>query len=194
MTNEIIDFWSGDFGNKYTLRNRVDWVGRVPFWESIINKTNARSVLEYGCNAGWNLSAIRSVFPDTGLCGVEINVLAAKQARACNIDVHCSLPDSLYSYELVFTAGVLIHVPPQDLTETMENLINVSCDYVLAVEYAADAEEMVVYRGHKNKLWKRNYGKLYEELGLAMVAEGNAGAGFDKCNYWLLKKHDISTL
>ena len=56
--------WSEDFGDAYTARNRVDWIGRKPFWKKILDITGARSVFEFGCNASWNLSAIRRVYPD----------------------------------------------------------------------------------------------------------------------------------
>ena len=52
------DFWSGEFGEEYLKRNRVDWRKRIPFWKDVIDMTGARSVFELGCNAGWNLSAI----------------------------------------------------------------------------------------------------------------------------------------
>ena len=47
-----IQFWSGEFGNQYTARNRVNWQERVPFWEQIIDRTSAKTFLDVGCNAG----------------------------------------------------------------------------------------------------------------------------------------------
>jgi pseudaminic acid biosynthesis-associated methylase len=178
------EFWKGEFGDDYTKRNRVDWRARIPFWEGIIHYTGARSVLEFGCNAGWNLSAIQRAFPHTGLRGVEINYNALHQASSAGLIVY----DNIYGEsELVFTAGVLIHIPPEQLRDTMQKLIDASCDYVLAVEYAADEETEVEYRGHKERLWKRPYGKLYEQMGLIYVWRGKA-EGFDNCDFWLMRK------
>jgi hypothetical protein len=62
--------------------------------------------------------------------------------------------------------------------------------HVLAIEYDAAAEEEVVYRGERGLLWKRNYGKLYEELGCRELMSGylKAEDGFDNCTWWLMEK------
>jgi hypothetical protein len=85
------------------------------------------------------------------------------------------------------TSGVLIHVAPDALEVTMRAIIDVSARYVLAIEYDSDEEEEVDYRGHKGKLWKRPFGRLYQALGLRLLSYGEAG-GFEKCTYWLLDK------
>lgn len=183
------EFWSGDFGNDYLKRNRVAWQRRIPFWEGIINLTGARSVHEFGCSAGWNLSAIKRAFPDVAVAGNDINSEAIKQAERAGIS-HVGL-ESISAWmqsELVFTSGVLIHIAPEDLQATMQSIVDASCDYVLAVEYAAEQEEEVLYRGHEGKLWKRPYGKLYQGMGLTLVQEFDAGEGFDRCTAFLLRK------
>ena len=67
------EFWAGEFGSDYTARNRVDWRKRIPFWREVIELTGARSVFEFGCNAGWNLSSIRRIERDVQSYGREIN-------------------------------------------------------------------------------------------------------------------------
>lgn len=185
------EFWANAFGDEYLKRNRVDWRNRIPFWKEVIDFSGVRSVHEFGCNAGWNLSAILRAYPDVVLTGNEINILAATQARAAGFKVHGGdikemIPNNCV--ELVFTAGVLIHIAPEDLQAIMQSIVNASCDYVLAIEYGADKEEEIEYRGHSGKLWKRPYGKLYQDMGLKLIYEWDAGVGFDKCTAWLLKK------
>ena len=182
------EFWSRDFGDDYLKRNRVDWRARIPFWKQIMDITGARSVHEFGCNAGWNLSAIKRGCPDAKVYGNEINQKALRHALAAGLDVSVALPYNYYPFELVFTCGVLIHIAPEDLQATMQSIVDASCDYVLAVEYAADQEEEVLYRGYGGKLWKRPYGKLYQDMGLTLVQEFDAGEGFDRCTAWLLRK------
>lgn len=190
-TETGVDLWAGDFGNEYLKRNQVDWRLRVPFWEDILCITGARSVFEMGANAGWNLSAIRDFDPNIQCWGNDINPVAAHQANmaghnvVCKMDFANEVPGPM---ELVFTAGVLIHIEPEHLKEVMLALIDKSCHYVLAVEYDAPEEQIVEYRGHTEKCWKRPYGKLYEELGLKLVETGDAGEGFDRCDYWLMSK------
>jgi pseudaminic acid biosynthesis-associated methylase len=182
------EFWAGQFGNEYTSRNRVDWRARIPFWSMILDLTGARSVSEFGCNAGWNLSAIRRAYPDVAVRGIDINVRAVDQAQDAGLPV-ARASDLAGQAELVFTAGVLIHVGPEKLTQTMLSLVEASYDYVLAVEYASSGmPEEVHYRGHAERLWRRDYGAMYERLGLKLMATGDPGPAFDRCTYWLLRK------
>lgn len=185
--------WRGDFGQKYTARNRVDWRTRIPFWRDVLMLTGARSVYEVGTNAGFNLTALKHADPLAQVYGCELNDTAASQAERAGFRIERGtamecLRHADDEYDLVFTAGVLIHVAPAELDPTMRAIANASADYVLAVEYAADREEEVPYRGHTGALWRRPYGKLYEAMGLHLVKEWDAGVGFDKCQAWLLRR------
>ena len=186
--NEQEKLWSGDFGKTYTDRNRVDWRARIPFWKRVLNETGARSVTEIGCNAGWNLSAIRRAYPDIELSGIEINEYAAMQARIAGLDVPSTLPVVWPRADLVFTTGVLIHQNPDAVKIMMERIVEASFQYVLAVEYAAETEQEVKYRGMEGMLWKRPYGRMYRAMGLKEVDSWPAGDGFDRCAAWLLSK------
>lgn len=185
------EFWSGTFGREYTERNRVNWRARSGFWCDMIAMTQPDDVLEVGCNAGWNLRAIREVSPGTMLRGVEINTKAASDAKRAGFEIHRLAARVLYElgaeFDLVFTAGMLIHVPPDELEVTMRRIVDRSRRHVLAIEYDADAEEEVEYRGHAGRLWKRPFGRLYEAMGLKPIADGVAD-GFDRCHWWLLEK------
>lgn len=193
-TNPQELFWKGKFGDEYTGRNRVRWLERVPFWHDIITKTSANSAFEVGCNAGWNLLALRTIKPGMVVRGLDINDGALTQAEACGLVVYRgsilerSNDDLLF--DLVFTAGVLIHLPRSALESTMGAITRLSRRYVLAVEYAAEHEEEVVYRGHHERLWKRPYGLMYENMGLSLVSHGMLGKedGFDNCHWWLMEK------
>jgi len=196
--SETIEFWRADFGDGYVERNRLDWAKRVPFWRHIIDRTNAQSFLEVGCNIGLNLQAIRSLNSEFMMTGCDVNSKALGEATAAGFDVlqqEGHLIADLLGPEccdLAFTCGVLIHVSPDQLQATMEAIKTASSAYVLAVEYEAQEETEVEYRGHAGRLWKRPYGKLYEEMGLSLVETGEVGAadGFDPkgCRWWLLEK------
>lgn len=189
-----IDFWAGSFGEDYTKRNRVDWRQRVPFWQHILDRTMASTFLDVGCNAGWNLLALREIVGDRlEASGCDVNMAALEEAASHGFDVVNMSGAGVADYfghgvaGLVVTSGVLIHVAPSDLKATMQAIVDVSAQYVLAVEYEATEEEEVNYRGHAGRLWKRPYSKLYQELGLSLVEHGEAN-GFDQCHYWLLEK------
>jgi pseudaminic acid biosynthesis-associated methylase len=196
MLTEQEQFWQGDFGGAYIERNRnVDWRARIPFWYDIVKRTEARSVLEVGCNVGANMKAIRAVDPMIALWGCDINNAAIEEAgdaglsvtEASLFDLKSEWPEG--GFDLVATVGVLIHVSSEDLPRAMDSIISVSNRYVLAVEYADETEVEVEYRGHAQRLWRRPFGRLYAERGLSMVAEGEAPAdAFDRCSWWLLSK------
>ena len=187
--------WSGTFGDAYVERNRVDWRARIPFWVHIIGETGARSVFELGCNAGWNLSAIRKADPDVCPWGCDINEKALNQANSAGIAAfNANDKEERQFYpetaELTFTAGVLIHIAPAELKEVMQKLIEMSSHYVLAIEYDSEVETEIEYRGQKGLLWKRPYGELYERMGLKVIDTGKLqqDVGFDNCRFWLMEK------
>lgn len=209
--SEQTDYWSGQGGTEYTKRNRVRWLDRVPFWTEIVAKTGVGSVLEVGCNFGANLLALRTVKPDISLAGVEINQSAVDQAHNCGLcDVSTNAPYFCFgditirsyrgsapkTFDMVFTSGMLIHVPPKAIQETMRGICAFARDgvgrngYVLAIEYEAAQEEEVTYRGQRGLLWKRPYGRMYEDLGLTEVDSGylKPEDGWDNTTWWLLSK------
>jgi pseudaminic acid biosynthesis-associated methylase len=187
-------FWAGQFGDEYTDRNRVDYMARVPFWQRIVDATMAQSFLDIGCNAGWNLEALRHVGNNQFLmAGIDINARALVEAggKGFVVDDYAAHElGALYqagSCEMAITSGVLIHIPPEDLAVTMRAIVDVSSRWVVAIEYDAPSETEVEYRGHAGRLWKRPYGQLYQDMGLSLVETGEA-QGFEACSYWLLEK------
>lgn len=192
----IEDFWAGSFGDSYLQRNQIDPATRLDFWRSAIEYCTPATVLEVGCNRGHNLVAIQMVDQSIECYGVDVNESAVNEARSQGLDVqHGSAVDILgfhepSSMDLVFTAGVLIHISPEDLEDVMRAIATTSSRYVLAVEYASESEEEepVEYRGHSDKLWKRNYGALYQNMGLRLISVTPNAEGFDACTAWLLEK------
>lgn len=187
------NLWSGAFGIKYTNRNRVDWQTRIPFWDQVIERTQPRSVLEVGCNAGWNLRAIRAIDPSISLVGIDVNEAALEEADAAGLDVEkisARGATSLGLFDLVFSAGVLIHIPPGEIDTVMAAIVEAARHWVVAVEYSGEVEQEIPYRGLQGALWKRPFGEMYEAMGLTLVETGTLekSAGFDDCTFWVLRK------
>ena len=115
MLQDTEKFWAGEFGDAYLQRNQLEWEKRIPFWDHIVDMTYAFSFLEVGCNAGWNLKALREISPSMTLCGVDINESAVKEARdGAGFTVwnqSAGEPFGHRNFDLVFTAGLLIHIP-----------------------------------------------------------------------------------
>lgn len=190
-----MNIWAGEFGNAYTARNRVDWQKRIPFWAGIKKVVRRRSFTELGCNAGWNLRALRANVPHYlkyQISGVDLNESAIAEAMEEGLRVYRGGAGGLKHFKAgcVFTCGCLIHVPPCEIEPTMRAIVDASTRYVLAIEYAADEETEVPYRGQRDALWRRPYGKLYEAMGLKLVDCGflRRDQGFDDCAWWLLEK------
>lgn len=168
-----LDVWRSDFGDEYTARNQhgdpVQALRQIlaPHWQEI------NSVLEVGCNTGRNLAA----FKGKQRLGVEPNAHARAQAnKAYTVyDAHAgALPVPDGSFDLVFTAGVLIHIGPDELNRALYEIHRASRRFILAIEYHAERETAVEYRGHKAGIWKRNYMHCYlDRFPVTLIGHGD---------------------
>lgn len=180
--------WRGTFGDEYTKRNDYDWRKRIPTFKHILRDIKVKDILEVGSNCGKNLLALEEMGYST--VGIEPNAFARKEATKHKLFTFPGTADNIpfgqNTFDLVFTCGVLIHVPPEELQKSMEEIARVSKRYILAIEYEAPAETMLVYRGLRDMLWKRPFGKLYKNLGLTLIHQGKTD--IDRCHFWLLTK------
>ncbi|MEO8206165.1 MAG: pseudaminic acid biosynthesis-associated methylase [Chthoniobacterales bacterium] len=196
-----LDQWQGEFGTTYTDRNSVDWKLRVPAFKKILEGLDLSTVLEVGCNRGHNLVSLASFLSEeTEIFGIEPNCHARKLARKTS-DRISAIRGTAYDipfldgfFDLVFTVGVLIHVPLTELPRALKNMGRVSGKYLLSLEYFAEEETIIPYRGHDDLLWKRNFKKHYEEAmpGLRLIKSGDLDEkdGFDSVpvRFWLFEK------
>lgn len=183
--NKQEQLWAGNFGDQYTKRCRVDWWARTSFWARVIAQTRPREAVEFGCNAGWNLMAVRALGWKIKLRGVEINPVAAHLAREAGFEI-----GNLEPADLIFTVGVLIHIAPENIEATMQAIAERARRHVVAVEYEHSFEQAVEYRGERDQLWKRPYGGMYQKHGLTLIEQWQADEAFDngRCTAWLLEK------
>lgn len=96
--------------------------------------------------------------------------------------------------DLTFTAGVLIHINPEYLDNVYSNLVNGSNRYVLVAEYYNPAPTKINYRGHEDRLFKRDFaGDLIDNYGLKLINYGfvykrDNWAPQDDVTWFLLEK------
>ena len=68
------------------------------------------------------------------------------------------------------TKGVLIHINPEFLDKAFDILYKSSKKYILLIEYFNPTPVEVIYRGHEEKLFKRDFArdlmKRYDNLSL----------------------------
>jgi len=156
--------WAGEFGNDYISRNRdsalVD--SNRALFDTILSRTHGvTSAIELGANIGNNLRALRELLPECEMHSVEINATAAAEIETwggASVEV-ASLMDFEPSrqWDLAFTKGVLIHLPPQMLPSVYDKLVAASSRYVMVCEYYNPTPVEVSYRGHEHALFKRDF-------------------------------------
>lgn len=157
-------FWQGEFGDAYADRNAgaAAVASSLAFFGRALARTGTLdSVLELGTNRGLNLQALRALLPTAQLQGVELNAKACALAR--ELDVADVWEGSLFDYplarafDLAFTKGVLIHLPPETLAAAYDKLHQASRRFILVAEYYNPTPVEVSYRGHAERLFKRDF-------------------------------------
>lgn len=171
-TTEQEQFWAGEFGDEYIDRNRDPQLvaSALSLFSDILSGVNEiNSVLEFGANIGINLQALRYLLPDTNMTGVEINEEAVQ--RLNELSHITGIHESIFDFEtdtkrdFVFTRGLLIHLDPDRLDQAYDVLYSCTKRYLLTVEYYNPEPVQIPYRGHENKLFKRDFaGELLDKF------------------------------
>jgi len=196
------DFWAGEFGVQYINRNPSDkeMGARLALFARIISCTReVNSIIELGANIGNNLRVLNWMFPSLELAGVEINAKAAAEleqwgkARVFHGSIIDFVPEQ--QYDLAFVSGVLIHINPQMLPRVYDLLLQASRRYVCLIEYYNPTPVEVPYRGHNDKLFKRDFagemlGKFVDLklLDYGFVYHLDANFPLDDVTWFLLEK------
>lgn len=175
-------FWAGEFGDAYVARNRGERLLAAKtalFGRALRGAAGLSSACELGCNIGLNLRALSALGVER-LKGIEINPTAAAEARAAGIAEisERSILEDLADegdYDLAFTMGVLIHIAPDRLPAVYDNLAARSRRYVMICEYYSPSPVSIPYRGHSDRLFKRDFaGELMDRHDLRLVDYGFA--------------------
>jgi len=158
------EFWAGEFGDSYSDRNiGSDLVAaNISLFAKILGRTrDVRSVVEFGPNIGLNLQALWQLLVEPDLCGIEINPQAARALRnwgKCDV-VESSILDfePMRQWDVSVIKGVLIHIDPDRLCDVYDRLHAVANQYICVVEYYNPTPISVTYRGHQDRLFKRDF-------------------------------------
>ena len=206
--NKPLDQWRGEFGDAYIGRNQADDKTvrqRMLMWGRIVWKMQPdlpQSIMEVGCNIGINTRALAGLV-DAELYAIEPNDRARKVLLEEGVIPEenlfsgdgKNLPLEDNSVDLSFTVGVLIHVHPDDLQATVDELHRVSRRYIFIAEYFADQPETKTYHGQEGLLYKRDFGQfmLDRHPDLIIVDHGvfwKSFASIDNSNWTILRKPD----
>jgi len=180
--------------------------------ESIVN-TNPTSVLEIGCFGGHNLEEIHEMNPDIKLTGFDINKDALhflnKTKSHLKINTVCGSAYELKDhfsdkqFDVVFTSGVLIHIPcgtldsdfpekytvygdrgKQDLflqdislvEDVCKSILAISQNYIFHGEHHGEKFENI--KGTQQR-YIHNFHDLYKEESVVIEKAFNASNGFE---------------
>jgi pseudaminic acid biosynthesis-associated methylase len=158
-------FWAGEFGTQYIQRNQGDRLlaSNLNFFvKALAAARKIDSCIEFGANIGMNLRALKLLFPDIRAQGIEINAEAARQlASVIPADAvhHASILDfeSNAPVDLSLIKGVLIHLNPEVLPSVYDKLVKATSRYLLVAEYYNPSPVAISYRGHSDRLFKRDF-------------------------------------
>jgi len=158
-------FWAGTFGTEYIERNKGDKLlaANLAFFSRCLRLARrVDSCMEFGANIGMNLRALRLLYPDQEQHAIEINDEAARalsESLPANRIHHGSILDfdPTRCFDLVLIKGVLIHMHPDQLATVYDRLVRSCGRYLLVAEYYNPTPVSMPYRGHTDRLFKRDF-------------------------------------
>ena len=158
-------FWAGEFGSHYIQRNSgaALLASNLDFFaKSLRMARGLKTCIEFGANIGMNLKVLQLLYPAQAHFGVEINADAVRElAQVIPSDHihHCSILDFTpqATWDLVLIKGVLIHINPDELPQVYDKLVAASGRYLLVAEYYNPVPVAIPYRGHTDRLFKRDF-------------------------------------
>ena len=109
-----------------------------------------------------NLSALKLLYPEQDQFAIEINSEAVGQLKKIIPLEHIfqqSILDfeNVHEWDLVLIKGVLIHINPDELMSVYDRLVSATSRYLLVAEYYNPVPVSVSYRGHSDRLFKRDF-------------------------------------
>jgi len=153
----------------------------------------ATSVIEAGCNVGNNLSAFPESFNVTGM-DMNKSALEIAQKNFSNFTFYeddikaTNFPDS--HFDVVFTRGVLIHIPQRDLDKTLQEFIRISKKWIFNLEYFGEDGKMINWERGDNLLWYRNMKEQWKKFDVEIMSDFEIPVELDKnkCRFTLVRK------
>ena len=197
-------FWATTYASSYIERNKTfDQQLGAQAWARMLQATHGqvRSYLECGCSIGRNIEQLKLTLPEAQPSVIEVSQPAFKFVTSryrLAQTFNGAILDSDFaagSFDLVFTMGVLIHINPDQLIKHMEKMVGYSSRFILIGEYFSRAPTTIEYQGELNKLFKRDFGRLFiENFRVKLLDYGFLwgylydSAGFDDITWWLFEK------
>ena len=197
--------WATFLGRHWTEQNRVSAGSRVGTFRELLSGLEVNTILEIGCNRGYNLEAISRI-DSYRLVGVDICRLPLESAKAwnvCQADIN-HLPFKDKSFDLVLTVAVLLYFTAEQMLDIVKEVSRVQRRYLLAIEYGLQGkvgggkvdecyEGAVRYKPSPSRFWEAFtvwWGRDYSSIFPGLIGKGYLGhkAGFNSSHWWLFDK------
>jgi len=131
-------------------------------------------ICEVGCNVGNNLSE----FPnDFDIHGIDMNEYALKQAggkypsfKFQQADGN-KMPFEDSMFDIVFTRGVLIHIPKEKIDSVLSEMVRISKKWIFNLEYFGKDGQMIDWKRGKDLLWYRNMGENWGRYNVEIISD-----------------------
>jgi len=153
----------------------------------------SKNICEAGCNVGNNLSA----FPnDFKIHGIDVNEYALRKAKTKYPNFtfshenlkKISLSES--SFDLVFTRGVLVHVPDEEVDDVLKEILRISGKWVFNLEYFGEDGKIIKWKRGDDLLWYRDMKKRWSKFNVEIITDVEIPHHIDsgKTHFTLIKK------
>jgi SAM-dependent methyltransferase len=177
MESTQLNRWANEFGKAYTQRNTdlnfaestLENLEKV-FREALSNTRDVKRILEIGCNTGHNSLALARV-GSYELVGIDPQVEALRIGKNRGVPA-VLLEGSVFMipffkgyFDLVLTAGVLMHIGPDELPPALREIDRVTKQYFLSIDYHDNQEiNLPDYHGYDDMLWRRDMRKTVKDI------------------------------
>lgn len=180
--------------NRYTDENADQIQDELAkFIYHISTALGAKKICEAGCNIGNNLAG----FPNNlDIHGIDMNKYALEKAkkrlpsfRFQNENIaKTSYPDSFF--DLIFTRGVLIHIPEKEVDSTLMELLRISKKWIFNLEYFGEDGKMIKWKRGDDLLWYRNMKQRWSKFKVDIISDVEIPLEIDsgKMRFTLVKK------
>lgn len=197
-------FWAGPFGTEYIDRNKGERLlaSNLNFFTHALRRAGAiDSCIEFGANIGMNLKALKLLHPQMRQQAIEINADAARELERWLGEGNV-FTGSIFDWaptapvDLALIKGVLIHTHPERLGDVYRALHAAAKRLILIGEYYNPSPVTIPYRGHADRLFKRDFaGEMldaYPDLRLidyGFAYRRDPAFPQDDITWFLLEKH-----
>jgi len=159
-------FWKYDLGDLCAEHNDRATEAQARWWGAVASRYQFATVLEVGCGPGANLTLLRQ--SGVRVFGVDCNARALGRAQAHGHPVAQAfaraLPFQTASVDLVFTMGLLIHVPPRDRASVLREVRRVARRFVALVETYSPIDTVTDMHGLRDVWWSSDFHACYRQV------------------------------